>query len=369
MIKVLTVFGTRPEIIKISTLIEEIDKHFQQVLVNTNQNFDPNLNKIFLKELKIRNPDYNLDINNINQSVTIAEIIIKTREILIKEKPDIFLVYGDTNSAYASISAKELKIPIFHMEAGNRSYDQRIPEEINRKIIDHISDVNIVLSEQARNNLLKEGFDPKFILKSGSHMEEVLSKYKSSINKSSILKKLNLKKNSYFLVSLHRAEFVDNQKNINEIILTLKQIAEIYKLPIIISTHPRLKKRIKEFNIKIKKKNIIFLSPFGFFDYIKLCENSFCVISDSGSLYEESYLLKFPAVSVRKSHERIEGMETGSVVLSGYKENIIIQSIRIATQSKFTNTISDYNGGDVSKKIVKYMISYFHKVNEQVWFK
>jgi UDP-N-acetylglucosamine 2-epimerase (non-hydrolysing) len=369
MIKIVTVFGTRPEIIKISVLIKELDKNFNHILVNTNQNSDPQLNKIFLKDFGIRDPNYDLNINNQNQTFAISDIMIKIRNVLIKEKPDVFLVYGDTNSAYSCLVAKELKIPIFHMEAGNRSYDQRIPEEINRKIIDHISDVNIVLSEHARNNLLKEGIDSSLILKSGSHMEEVLNKYKLKIKNSKIVSKLNLKKNNFFIASLHRAELVDNIDHVSQVISAFEEIIQIYNIPIVISTHPRLKKKLEEFNLNKKNKKIIFLKPFGFFDYINLCKNSYCVLSDSGSLFEESYLLKFPAVSVRQSHERMEGIETGCVIMSGYETSPIIDAIKIATTSRVNKGFCDYNGGDVSKKITKYIASYYQKINEKIWHK
>ncbi len=369
MIKILTVYGTRPELIKISCLIKELDKNFNHILVNTNQNFNDELNKNFLKDFKLRKPDYNLNIKNINSVDAISEVMVKINKILLKEKPDVFLIYGDTNSTYSALVAKNLKIPIFHMEAGNRSFDQRIPEEINRKLIDHLSDINIVISEQARQNLIREGINPEFILKSGSHMEEILTKYKKEINSSSILKKLKLKKDEYFLASIHRAEHVDSKEDTIKLIKSFKNIIKTFKKKIILSTHPRLKKNLNSFKINETIKDIEFLKPFNFFDYINLSKNSYCVLSDSGSLYEESFLLKYPAVSIRKSNERLEGIETGSVIMSGYQSDRIIKSIRLSKKMRFSNQHSDYNGGLVSEKITKFIISYYHKVNEKIWYK
>ena len=369
MIKILTVYGTRPELIKLSCVIKELDKNFNHILVNTNQNFNNELNKNFLKNFQIRKPNYNLNIKNINNIDAISEVMTKIKKILIQEKPDVFLIYGDTNSTYSALVAKSLKIPIFHMEAGNRSFDQRIPEEINRKLIDHLSDVNIVISEQARQNLIREGLNPEFILKSGSHMEEIFSKYKKEINDSNVLKKLKLKKNEYFLASIHRAELVDSKEDIVKLIKSFEKIKKIFNKKIILSTHPRLKKNITNFKINKTNKDIEFLKPFDFFDYINLSKNSYCVLSDSGSLFEESFLLKYPAVSIRKSNERLEGIETGSVIMSGYESDRIIKSIKLSKKMNFTNHFSDYNGGLVSEKITKFIISYYHKINEKIWYK
>tara|TARA_B100000989_G_scaffold65832_1_gene45759 strand:- start:2281 stop:3393 length:1113 start_codon:yes stop_codon:yes gene_type:complete len=369
MIKILTVYGTRPELIKISCLIKELDKNFNHILVNTNQNFNNELNKNFLKNFKIRKPNYNLNIQNISSIDAISEVMTKTKKVLLKEKPDVFLIYGDTNSTYSALVAKSLKIPVFHMEAGNRSFDQRIPEEINRKLIDHLSDINIVISEQARQNLIREGISPEFILKSGSHMEEIFLNYKKEIQESKALRKLKLKKDEYFLASIHRAELVDSKEDAINLIKSFENITKTFKKKIILSTHPRLKKNMDLFKINKNNKNIIFLKPFDFFDYINLSINSYCVLSDSGSLFEESFLLKYPAVSIRKSNERLEGVETGSVIISGYDSKRIIKSIQLSKKMKFTNRYSDYNGGLVSEKITKFIISYYHKINEKIWYK
>jgi len=369
MIKILTVYGTRPELIKLSCIIKELDKNFKHILVNTNQNFNKDLNKNFLKNFKIRKPNYNLNIKNISNIDAISQVMMKIKKVLLKEKPDVFLIYGDTNSTYSALVAKSLKIPIFHMEAGNRSFDQRIPEEINRKLIDHLSDVNIVISEQARQNLTREGFNPEFILKSGSHMEEIFSKYKKEINNSKILTRLKLVKNQYFLASIHRAELVDSKEDTIKLIKSFEKIAKFFKKKIILSTHPRLEKNINKYKMKKINRNIELLKPFDFFDYINLSKNSYCVLSDSGSLYEESFLLKYPAVSIRKSNERLEGIETGSIIMSGYETDTIIKSIELSKKMTHTNDSSDYNGGIVSEKIIKFIISYYKKVNEKIWYK
>ena len=369
MIKVLTVYGTRPELIKISCLIKQLDKNFNHIIVNTNQNFNDELNKNFLKNFSLRKPNYNLNIKNLNSIDAISEVMTKVNKILLKEKPDVFLIYGDTNSAYSALVAKNLKIPIFHMEAGNRSFDQRIPEEINRKLIDHLSDVNIVISEQARQNLIREGVNPEFILKSGSHMEEIFLNYKQEINASNILKKLKIKENNYFLASIHRAELVDSKNQAINLMNSFEKVSKTFKKKIILSLHPRLKKNIDKFKINKRENYIIYSKPFNFFDYINLSLNSYCVLSDSGSLFEESYLLNYPAVSIRKSNERIEGIETGSTIMSGYDSNTIINSIKTSRAMNYINQHSDYNGGLVSQKICKFILSYYHKVNEKIWYK
>lgn len=369
MLKVVTVYGTRPELIKLSCLIKELDKNFKHIIINTNQNYNKELNQNFLKNFKIRKPDYNLNIKNIDSINAISEVIMKTNEILVKEKPDVFLVYGDTNSAYSALVAKKLKIPIFHMEAGNRSFDQRVPEEINRKLIDHLSDVNIVISEQARQNLIREGVNPEFILKSGSHMDEIFLNYKKEISASNILKRLKIKENNYFLASIHRAELVDSKIQAINLINSFKKVSKTFKKKVILSLHPRLKKNIDKFKINKNSSYIAYSKPFNFFDYINLSLNSFCVLSDSGSLFEESYLLNYPAVSIRKSNERIEGIETGSTIMSGYDSNAIIESIKVSRAMNYINQRSDYNGGLVSQKICKFILSYYHKINEKIWYK
>ena len=370
MLKVLTVVGTRPEIIKLSCVIDKLDQNFNHILVNTYQNSHFELNKIFFQQMKLRKPDYNLKVTQNDKSLIIAEILKNITPILKKEKPDVFLIYGDTNSCMTAIVAKNLKIPILHMEAGNRSYDQRVSEELNRKIIDHISDINVVVSDVARQNLIREGINPEFILKSGSHMQEVFEKYQNFIDKSDILKKLKINEKKYFIVSLHRSEMVDNKNDILNIFNTLDSIAKIYKLPLIVSLHPRTKFALKKLKF-IYKKNINFIKPLGFFDYTKLQKNALCVISDSGSIFEESYLMNFKSISIRKSHERLEGMESGNIIMTGYETKNILRSLKTIRTNNFSqkSKYHDYEGGNVSQKIVNYILSYYHKINEKNWFK
>ncbi len=369
MYKICTLVGTRPELIKLSRIIPELDKYFKHVLVHSGQNYDYTLNKVFFKDLNIRKPNFFLNAKDKNLSKLISNIIYKTDQILDKVKPDALLVYGDTNTSLGIISAKRKKIPVFHMEAGNRCFDQRVPEEINRKIADHLSDVNIVISEQARTNLISEGLNKEFIFKFGSHMYDVINYYKKNINNSNVLNKLSLKKEKFILVSIHREENVDNEVKIKNIFNKLRDVYKKNKLKIIVSTHPRTKKRINKF--KISKKNISFMKPFGFFDYCKLQINSYCTISDSGTIFEESSILNFPAVTLRASHERPEGMEGGSVVICAENNQSINNAINTARKlkAKLNFKIKDYHQSDVAYKIVNLVESYISIVNEKIWSK
>ncbi len=369
MYKIATILGTRPEIIKMSCLINKLDNYFIQKIIFTGQNYDYRLSKIFFDEMGIRKPDFflNAKSNDVNQSI--AKIIEKSGEVIKKIKPDALLVYGDTNSCLSAISAKKFKVPIFHMEAGNRCFDDRVPEEINRRIIDHISDVNIVLSEQARSNLLKEGIKPDYIFNFGSHMFEILNKYKEQINKSNILRKLKLKKSEYFIVSLHREENVDDDKKLKKIIKLILSLKKKYnKKKIIFSTHPRTKKRLK--NFYISTNNIVFMKPFGFFDYIKLQKNCFCCISDSGTIFEESSILKFPAISIRDAHERPEGIDSGSVIVENDNAKDLNSTVKIATNNLDETAITkNYTNLNVSSRIVKIIQGYINNVNSKTWYK
>jgi UDP-N-acetylglucosamine 2-epimerase (non-hydrolysing) len=371
MYKILTLVGTRPELIKMCRVINALDKNFDHVLVHSGQNYDYELNKIFFKNLKIRKPDYFLNVKNTKLSKLIGNIIEKSDDILEKEKPDALLIYGDTNTSLAIISAKRRRIPIFHMEAGNRCFDQRVPEEINRKIADHLSDINLVLTEQARQNLLQEGIKSNTIFKTGSHMKEVLDYYKKDILNSKILKKINLKPKNYFLASLHREENVDDKDNLKLLINSLVDLSNKFKKIIILSTHPRTRVKLKKDKL-INNKNILFFKPFGFFDYNFLQINSFCTISDSGTIFEEASLLHFPAVTIRNSHERPEGIESGSVVASSLNNKNIISSVNIAIKNYEPNektSVYDYNIDLVSKKIVKIISGYISVINQKVWYK
>lgn len=370
--KVMTIIGTRPEIIRLSLVIKACDINFNHILVHTGQNWDYTLNKVFFNDLEIRKPDYFLNAAGKHLGESIGNIITKSYEILLKEIPEALLVLGDTNSALSTISAKRLKIPIFHMEAGNRCFDQNVPEEINRKIVDHISDINLPYTEHSRRYLLSEGFRKDHIFVTGSPMAEILFHYKEKIERSNILEKLKLKKEKYILVSSHREENVDIEENFFDLVDSLNSVAKEFKLPIIYSTHPRTFKRIKDKKIKFNPliKN---LKPFGFFNYNKLQKNAFCSLSDSGTLSEESSILNFPAVLIRTSTERPEVLDKGSIVIGGIKPAHLIQSIYLAKTS-FDEVPSnilplDYKDINVSLKVVKIIQSYTEIINKLTWFK
>lgn len=370
MLKVMTLVGTRPELIKMSRVISALDNCFNHVLVHSGQNFDYELNQVFFEELEIRKPDYFLNVASDTVAKTIAEVITKSDEVFEKEKPDALLLYGDTNTCLAVISAKRRKIPVFHMEAGNRCFDERVPEELNRKVVDHLSDINLVLSEHARRYLILEGVRPETIIKTGSHMKEVLDYFKEKIEASEILNKLNLKEKEFFLVSAHREENVDSSENLEILLHSIEALYEQYKKPIIISTHPRTKKRLEALPKKDWNPQIQFLNPFGFLDYIQLQKKSLCVISDSGTITEESALLKFSAVTIRNTHERPEGMDEGTLIMTGLNKNKILESIEIAINPRRTfRTVPDYDIDDVSHKIIQVVQSYTDYINRTVWKK
>lgn len=372
MIKVMTIVGTRPEIIKMSLVIKKLDKYTNHLLVHTGQNYDYELNQIFFNELGIRKPDYFLESAKNNVASSIASIIEESDRIFEIEKPDALMLYGDTNSCLSVIAAKRRKIPIFHMEAGNRCFDQRVPEELNRKIVDHLSDVNLVLTEHARRYLISEGISSDLIFKTGSHMREVLNFFMPKIKQSNILAKLKLKSKSYFIVSFHREENLDNDKNFKGFLDSLNAIYYYYKLPIIVSTHPRTLKKLDSYkNVKLDK-NITFVKPFGFFDYIHLQMNSFCLISDSGTVSEESALLSIPSVIIRDIHERPEGVDSGIFILSNLNEHNIMNAIRVVTDtykesSGLYEAVKDYDPINVSDKIIKILFSYLDYINHRIW--
>ena len=370
--KVLTILGTRPEIIKLSRTMSLLDQFVNHVVVHTGQNYDYELNQIFFEDLGIRKPDYFLDVAEDKLGDTIANIIKKSDEIFDIEKPDALLVLGDTNSCLSTIMAKRKKIPIFHMEAGNRCFDVRVPEEINRKLVDHISDINFPYSEHAKNNLLNEGLHPSSIIKTGSPMKEVLEHSKESINNSKILSKLKLEKDKYFIASIHREENVDSPKKLNQIIKSLDEIINKYDLKIVLSLHPRTKQKIAKQKIKLNK-NILQSPPFGFHDYIHLQKNAYCVISDSGTIFEESSILSFPAVTIREANERPEGIDEGTVIMcNGLDKNTILKSIDICVSQHNNNPPLiplDYDVKQVSWKILKSIMSYKDYINKKTWFK
>jgi UDP-N-acetylglucosamine 2-epimerase (non-hydrolysing) len=368
----MTIVGTRPEIIKLAQTIKALDIYTEQILVHTGQNYDYELNQVFFHDLEIRRPDYFLSSAGNNAAQTIANVIAKSDEVMEIEKPDAVLLYGDTNSCLSIISAKKRKIPTFHMEAGNRSFDQRVPEEINRKIVDHLADINLVLTEHSRRYLEREGIRPETIIKTGSSMKELFNAYMPRIDNSSILDKLGLEKRKYFVVSSHREEVVDDPHNLRYLFESLNALVEIYNSPIIFSLHPRTKNRIGSLNLDIDKR-IIFSKPFGFFDYICLQKNAFCVLSDSGTITEESSLLGFPAITTRNAHERPEGNDEGTLIMAGYKKERVLKAIDIATtqfkNNNIPNVIADYNVDNVSLKVVKIILSYTGYVNEFIWRK
>lgn len=372
MIKVMTLVGTRPEIIKLSRVISELDKYTNHILVHSGQNYDYELNEIFFKDLEIRKPDYFLDSAKENAIETIADVLVKVNNLLTLEKPDALLIYGDTNTCLAVIAAKKHKIPIFHMEAGNRCFDQRVPEEINRKIVDHLSDINFTLTEHARKYLEREGLNPETIIKSGSSMKEIFNYHKEKIYKSDVLTRLSLNPNDYFVVSSHREENLDIDDNFIQLLNSLNQIAKHYNKKIIFSTHPRTKKKIELIDNLNLDDRIIFLKPLGFFDYIKLQMNAYCTLSDSGTITEESSILGFPAITIRNSHERPEGMDEGTLIMSGLKFDTIKTAIDIVVgqcMNEDMKIVKDYDTENVSKKIVRCIVSYTDYINRTVWNK
>ncbi|OXX84369.1 UDP-N-acetyl glucosamine 2-epimerase [Paraclostridium benzoelyticum] len=372
MMKIMTIIGTRPEIIKLSRVINELDKYTNHIIVHSGQNYDYELNEIFFKDLEIRKPDYFLDSAKENAIETIADVLVKVNKLIEKEKPDALLIYGDTNTCLSVIAAKKNKIPIFHMEAGNRCFDLRVPEEINRKIVDHLSDINFTLTEHARKYLEAEGIRPETIIKSGSSMKEVFKYNMGKINNSDILEKLSLKSKEYFVVSAHREENVDIDDNFIQLINSLNKIVNYYDKNIIFSTHPRTRKKIGNMKNLELDKRIILSKPLGFFDYIKLQLNACCTLSDSGTITEESSILGFPAITIRNSHERPEGMDEGTLIMSGLNYETIKTSIDIVVdQSKANsmNIVKDYDTENVSQKIVRCIISYIDYINRNVWEK
>ena len=373
MLKIMTIIGTRPEVIRLSRIIVTLDKNCDHCLLHTGQNFDYELNQIFFEQMQIRKPDIFLEVNGKTAAETIAQIISKIDIVLNEQKPDAVLILGDTNSALASIAVKRRHIPIFHLEAGNRSFDQRIPEEINRKIVDHISDINLTYSSIAREYLLREGFPPDQVIKVGSPILEVLEYYLPKINSSDILKKLNLTEKKYFIISAHREENIDSDQQFNKLVVIINLIAQRYNIDVIISTHPRTQKKIDEKNIKFNS-NVRLLKPLGYFDYVNLQINAKAVLSDSGTITEESSVLNFPALNIREAHERPEGMEEGSVMMTGLEKDRVIECLDILENQKVfkdrsLQIVSDYNVKNVSDKVLRIIFSYTDYVNRVVWKK
>ncbi|HAT4171271.1 non-hydrolyzing UDP-N-acetylglucosamine 2-epimerase [Clostridium perfringens] len=371
-LKVMTIVGTRPEIIRLAETIKKCDLYFEHILVHTGQNWDYTLNDVFFKELELREPNHFLGVVGNNLGETMGNIIAKSYEILVQEQPDALLILGDTNSCLSAIAAKRLKIPVFHMEAGNRCFDQNVPEEINRRIVDVTSDVNLAYTEHARRYLLSEGMRKEYTFVTGSPLPEVFARYMSKIDESDVLERLGLEKGKFILVSAHREENIDNDENFKSLTDALNAIAETYNMPVIYSTHPRSWKRIEEKGIKFHE-NIKQLKPFGFYDYNKLQKDSFCVLSDSGSLAEESNIMGFPAVSIRTSTERPEAVDKGSVILGGITFDSITQAIEVITKEKELGEelvkVHDYTDINVSTKVINIIQGYTSVINKFIWRK
>uniref|UniRef100_A4XTH0 UDP-N-acetylglucosamine 2-epimerase n=1 Tax=Ectopseudomonas mendocina (strain ymp) TaxID=399739 RepID=A4XTH0_ECTM1 len=374
MLKVMTLVGTRPELIKMSRVIAEMDRQVNHVLVHSGQNYDYELNQVFFDDLEIRKPDHFLGAAGETAAQTIAEVIAKADEVFELEQPDALLLYGDTNTCLAVIAAKRRKIPVFHMEAGNRCFDQRVPEELNRKVLDHLSDINLVLTEHARRYLIAEGIRPETIIKTGSHMHEVLDYYRPKIEASDVLAREGLEAGKFFIVSTHREENVDTPDNLRDLLATLRALADEYSFPLIVSTHPRTRKRLEALGESLDHPLIRFSKPFGLLDYIKLQMNAFCVLSDSGTITEEASLLNLPAVTLRNAHERPEGMDQGTLIMSGLKRDSVLAAVKVITSQhraseRMIPLVPDYEGGPVSLQVVRVVLSYTDYVNRTVWRK
>lgn len=375
----MTIVGTRPELIKMSAVIERLDQLTSHVLVHTGQNYDYSLNQVFFEDLGIRKPDHFLEVAGSTSAETIANVIAKVDRVLESERPDAVLIYGDTNSGLAVIPAKRRKIPVFHMEAGNRCFDQRVPEELNRKVIDHLSDVNMTLTEHARRYLLAEGLPPETTFVVGSHMQEVLARHEERIRSSGILTSLGLQKKQYFLVSAHREENVEEPERLRALLECLDRLAAEYGWPVIVSTHPRTKSRLGRLmegeGRSLPREGLVrFLEPFGFTDYVHLQQNAACVLSDSGTITEEAALLDFPAVTMREAHERPEGMDAGTLIMAPLDPEHLLDAVRCAMhamggETRHAGSVPDYQGGAVSAKVLKIVLSYIDYINKRVWHK
>lgn len=369
--KVMTVVGTRPEVVKLSRVIQKLDEHTRHILVHTGQNHDYELNQVFFEQLEIRKPDHFLNVVGSNLGESLGNIFARSYDVMILERPDALLFLGDTNSCLGAIVGKRLKIPVFHMEAGNRCFDQRVPEEINRKIIDHVSDINMTYSDHAREYLLREGLPPDRVIKTGSPMFEVLFHYQSKIQQSEVLNALQLKPQDYFVLSAHREENVDSDSHFHKLMELLKGVAETYGKRIVFSVHPRTRARIA--SAKISMPSLIELhKPFGFFDYVQLQRQAKAVLSDSGTITEESSILNFPAVNIREAHERPEGMEEGSVMMTGLERERVLQALAILEQQprgdqRGLRMVGDYDVPNVSEKVLRIIHSYTDYVNRLVW--
>lgn len=366
-LKVMTILGTRPEIIRLASVMEALDRYADHLLVHTGQNYDYELNQVFFEELGVSRPDYFLDVDTSSLGKVLGETLIKTEQVLRTEQPDAVLVLGDTNSAISLVMAKRMKIPTYHMEAGNRCFDANVPEEINRRLIDHVADFNLVYTEHARRNLINEGLPSRFTYVTGSPMREVIESRIKQIEESDVLERLEIKAKKYFIASVHREENVDNKENLEKVVHTLIAVHDKYKYPVIVSTHPRTRKRLEALSLNSGARDIRFLKPFGFFDYNKLQKQAFCAISDSGTVSEESAVLDFPAVTVRNAIERPEALDAGSIVLSGLDANVVMAAVDIATSERQNYAIreipEEYKVRNTSLRVVKLITGTAKLVN------
>ena len=375
MLKVMTVVGTRPEIIRLSRVIAQLDRHCEHVLVHTGQNYDYELNEVFFSDLGIRKPDHFLEAAGATAAETIAQVIMNVDKVLDQTKPDALLILGDTNSCLAAIAAKRRKVPIFHMEAGNRCFDFRVPEEINRRIVDHTSDINLSYSQIARDYLLREGLPPDQVIVTGSPMREVLEHYRPGIEASSVLQRQGLTEGKYFVVSSHREENVDAPENLQRLLNLLNKLAERYDEPVIVSTHPRTRKRLESLLAQqTMHPRVQFMKPFGFLDYVKLQAGARAVLSDSGTITEEANILNFPALNLREVHERPEGVEEGAVMMVGFDAELVLDALKILESQprgdeRLLRLVHDYSPANVSDKVLRIIISYTGFVNRKVWRK
>ncbi len=372
MLKVMTVVGTRPELIKLSLVIAELERSVRHCLVHTGQNYDFELNQIFFDELGIRKPDYFLECAGHNAAATIAKVIEAVDQVLEKEKPDALLLYGDTNSCMAVLAAKRRQIPVFHMEAGNRCFDMRVPEEINRRVVDHLSDINLTLSEHARRYLLTEGLRPETVMRVGSSMPEILQTHHQAIESSKVLSTLGLKAQNYMVVSAHREENLDDPRQFANLVEALYALVTTHKMPVIFSTHPRTQKKFTAMGVHAIE-GVQFMKPLGFFDYIALQKSAFCVISDSGTITEESALLKFPAITIRNAFERPEGMDAGVLVMSGLNPQRVLQAVDMVTRQSARgyrcDEVEDYASPHLAEKVARIILSHVDYINRTTWSK
>ena len=373
-IKVMTLVGTRPEVIKLCRVMHTLDRVTHHVLVHTGQNYDYELNQVFFDQLEIRKPDRFLEVAGETLGETVGNIMARSYAVLAEQKPEALLLLGDTNSCLAAICAKRLKIPVFHMEAGNRCFDERVPEELNRRIVDHVSDINLPYTEHARRYLLAEGIRPETIIKTGSPMREVLQHYRAQIEQCDVLQRLDLTAAGYFLVSAHREENVDDAQNLRDLLETLDALHTAYRRPVIVSTHPRTRQRLNELGVQEAAGGVRFLPAMGFFEYVRLEISALCVLSDSGTVTEEASILNFPAVTIRQAHERPEGMDEATLVMCGLKRERVLEAVALVTRqfadgARRFRAVPDYEPDNVSDKVVRIILSYVDYVNRVVWRK